>query len=91
MRKHGVLYFNSSAGGTDINGCFCTGSPILPVYAGQLQSPGLGMKIKAYDEAGKPVYDHQGELVCEASAPCMPLYFWNDPDMKKYREAYFAV
>jgi acetoacetyl-CoA synthetase len=85
------LHFNSSAGGTDINGCFCTGSPVLPVYAGQLQSPALGMKIKAYDEHGKPVYDRQGELVCEAPAPCMPLYFWNDPDGKKYREAYFEV
>jgi acetoacetyl-CoA synthetase len=85
------LHFNSSAGGTDINGCFCTGSPIQSVYAGQLQSPGLGMKIKAYDEGGKPVYDQQGELVCEAPAPCMPLYFWNDPEMKKYKEAYFAV
>jgi len=85
------LHFNSSAGGTDINGCFCTGSPIQAVYAGQLQGPGLGMKIKAYDEAGKPVYDQQGELVCEAPAPCMPLYFWNDPEMKKYKEAYFAV
>jgi acetoacetyl-CoA synthetase len=21
----------------------------------------------------------------------MPLYFWNDPDMKKYKEAYFSV
>ncbi len=85
------LHFNSSAGGTDINGCFCTGSPTLPVYAGQLQSPALGMKIKAYDEKGKPVYDQQGELVCEAPAPCMPLYFWNDPDGKKYKEAYFEV
>ena len=85
------LHFNSSAGGTDINGCFCTGSPILPVYAGQLQSPALGMKIKAYDEKGKSVYDQQGELVCEAPAPCMPLYFWNDPDGTKYREAYFEA
>ena len=85
------VHFNSSAGGTDINGCFCTGSPIQPVYAGQLQGPGLGMKIKAYDEAGKPIYDHEGELVCEAPAPCMPLYFWNDPEMKKYKEAYFEV
>jgi acetoacetyl-CoA synthetase len=85
------LHFNSSAGGTDINGCFCTGSPIQPVYAGELQGPGLGMKIKAYDENGKPVYDQQGELVCEAPVPCMPLYFWNDPDEKKYRAAYFDV
>jgi acetoacetyl-CoA synthetase len=49
------------------------------------------MKIKAYDEKGKSVYDQQGELVCEAPAPCMPLYFWNDPDGRKYREAYFEA
>ena len=72
------LHFNSISGGTDINGCFAAGSPILPVYPGELQSPALGMKIKAYDEKGNPVYDEQGELVCEAPAPSMPLYFWND-------------
>ncbi len=83
------LHFNSIAGGTDINGCFAIGSPILPVYAGELQSPGLGMKVKAYDEKGKPVWDQQGELVCEAPAPPMPLYFWNDPKGEKYRSAYF--
>jgi acetoacetyl-CoA synthetase len=85
------LHFNSISGGTDINGCFAIGSPILPVYAGELQSPGLGMKVKAYDENGKHVWDQQAELVCEAPAPPMPLYFWNDPDGTKYREAYFDV
>lgn len=87
----GDLHFNSSAGGTDINGCFCTGSPMLPVYAGELQGPALGMKIKAYNEFGNPVVDQQGELVCEAPSPSMPLYFWNDPDCKKYKEAYFET
>ena len=85
------LHFNSISGGTDINGCFAAGSPILPVYAGELQSPALGMKIKAYDENGNPVYDDQGELVCEAPAPSMPLYFWNDSDGSKYHSAYFNV
>jgi len=83
------LHFNSIAGGTDINGCFAIGSPIQSVYAGELQSPGLGMKVKAYDEGGEPVWDQQGELVCEAPAPPMPLYFWNDPDGEKYKSAYF--
>ena len=83
------LHFNSIAGGTDINGCFAIGSPIKPVYAGELQSPGLAMKIKAYDEKGKPVWNQQAELVCEAPAPSMPLHFWNDPDGVKYKSAYF--
>jgi acetoacetyl-CoA synthetase len=85
------LHFNSISGGTDINGCFAAGSPILPVYAGELQSPALGMKIKSYDEKGSPIFNEQGELVCEAPAPSMPLYFWNDPDGSKYYSAYFDV
>lgn len=84
------LHFNSISGGTDINGCFAAGNPISPVYAGELQAPGLAMKVKAYDEAGKPIYDQQGELVCEAPSPSMPLYFWNDPGGEKYRNAYFT-
>ncbi|MGE5073785.1 MAG: acetoacetate--CoA ligase, partial [Anaerolineae bacterium] len=85
------LHFNSISGGTDINGCFAAGSPILPVYAGELQGPALGMKINAYDEHGQPVRDEQGELVCEAPSPSMPIYFWNDPDGARYRDAYFGV
>ncbi len=83
------LWFNSISGGTDINGCFLAGSPTLPVYAGELQSPALGMKVKAYDESGNEVYDREGELVCEAPSPSMPIYFWNDPDYRKYVETYF--
>ena len=85
------VHFNSISGGTDINGCFAAGSPTLPVYAGELQCPALGMKIRAYDERGQAVLDRQGELVCEAPSPSMPLHFWNDPDGAKYRDAYFAV
>jgi len=84
------LHFNSISGGTDINGCFAAGNPISPVYAGELQGPALAMKVKAYDKEGKAVFDQQGELVCEAPAPSMPLYFWDDPDNQKYRKAYFT-
>jgi len=85
------LHFNSISGGTDINGCFAAGTPIQPVYAGELQGPALGMKVKAYDEKGISVQDREAELVCEAPSPSMPLYFWNDPDNRKYKEAYFNV
>ncbi|MBI4594893.1 MAG: acetoacetate--CoA ligase, partial [Candidatus Tectomicrobia bacterium] len=74
------LHFNSISGGTDINGCFAAGNPISPVYAGEIQGPALGMKVKAYDEHGISIFDRMGELVCEAPAPSMPLYFWNDPE-----------
>ena len=85
------VHLNSISGGTDINGCFAIGNPISPVYAGELQGPGLGMIVKAYDEKGNSIVDEQGELVCEAAAPSMPLYFWNDPNGEEYREAYFNV
>lgn len=85
------LHFNSISGGTDINGCFAAGSPIQPVYAGEIQGPALGMKVKAYDEKGASLVDRQGELVCEAPSPSMPLHFWDDPDGSKYRSAYFEV
>ncbi|MFW2487923.1 acetoacetate--CoA ligase [Clostridium chromiireducens] len=85
------LHFNSIAGGTDINGCFSTGNPISPVYLGELQGPGLGMKINSYNEKGEPVRDELGELVCEIPAPSMPLRFWNDPDNNRYMDAYFRT
>lgn len=83
------LHFNSISGGTDINGGFASGNPILSVYAGEVSAPELGMKISAYDEYGNPVFDQEGELVCEAPSPSMPLQFWKDQDYVKYREAYF--
>ncbi|MHA1264452.1 MAG: acetoacetate--CoA ligase [Candidatus Helarchaeota archaeon] len=84
------LYFNSISGGTDINGCFASALPILPVYSGEIQGKALAMKVQAYDEMGKPVKDIQGELVCEAPAPSMPLYFWgDDAQMTLYKAAYF--
>ena len=85
------LHFNSIAGGTDINGCFCIGNLLSPVYVGELQAPGLGMKIECYDENGKPVRDTQGELVCEIPEPSMPIWFANDPDGQRYMNAYFRV
>ncbi|CAB5095105.1 Acetoacetyl-CoA synthetase (EC [Olavius algarvensis associated proteobacterium Delta 3] len=83
------LQLASISGGTDINGCFASGNPIGAVHAGQLQCRNLGMKVKAYDDHGRAVYNQTGELVCEAAAPSMPIYFWNDPDGEKYLDAYF--
>jgi acetoacetyl-CoA synthetase len=81
----------SISGGSDINGCFALGNPMGPVYAGELQCRGLAMKVEAFDENGKPIINQQGELVCTAPFPSMPIYFWNDPDTEKYHAAYFDV
>ena len=83
------LCLSSISGGTDIISCFALGNPIGPVYEGELQCRGLGMKVEVFDETGTPVTGRKGELVCTSPAPSMPIYFWNDPENKKYRGAYF--
>jgi acetoacetyl-CoA synthetase len=88
--KKDVL-LSSISGGSDINGCFAGGNPIGPVYAGELQKRCLGMKVEVFDAKGNSVRNQEGELVCTAPSPSMPLYFWNDPDNQKYYSAYFNV
>jgi len=80
----------SISGGTDILSCFVGGCPILPVYAGEIQAPGLGMAVEIRDEAGRRVRGEKGELACAQPFPSCPLGFWNDPDGSKFHNAYFA-
>lgn len=47
------------------------------------------MAVEVWDEAGRPVIGEKGELVCTKAFPSMPVRFWNDPDDRKYRAAYF--
>ncbi|MDX2103916.1 MAG: acetoacetate--CoA ligase [Alphaproteobacteria bacterium] len=79
----------SISGGTDIVSCFVLGNPLLPVWKGEIQCKGLGMKVEVWNDEGKPVVQEKGELVCTAPFPAMPVMFWNDPDGAKYRAAYF--
>jgi acetoacetyl-CoA synthetase len=83
------LHLASISGGTDIISCFALGNPIAPVWHGELQTRGLGMAVEVFDEAGQPVRERDGELVCIRPFPSMPVAFWNDPDGAKYRSAYF--
>jgi len=80
---------SSISGGTDILSCFVGGCPILPVYLGEIQAPGLGMAVAVWDDAGQPVSAGKGELVCTRPFPSCPLGFWNDEDGSKFHEAYF--
>jgi acetoacetyl-CoA synthetase len=80
----------SISGGTDIISCFALGNPLLPVYRGELQCRGLGLKVEILDDAGKPVRGEKGELACSAPFPAMPVFFWNDADGQKYHNAYFS-
>lgn len=83
------VQLSSISGGTDIVSCFGLGNPIAPVWRGELQTPGLGMKVEIFNEEGQPVVGEMGELVCHPPFPSMPVAFWNDPDGKRYRDSYF--
>jgi acetoacetyl-CoA synthetase len=84
------LMLSSISGGTDIVSCFALGNPLLPVYRGELQCRGLGLKVEILNDAGEPVREEKGELACTAPFPCMPVYFWNDANGEKYHNAYFS-
>ena len=81
-------FIHSVSGGTDIVSCFMLGVPTLPVFAGEIQGPGLGMNIDVFNDRGKPT-NKTGELVCKTPFPSKPIYFWNDKKFRKYKAAYF--
>ena len=83
------LHLASMSGGTDIVGCFVGGIPGKAVWRGEIQGPQIGMGVAVVDELGGVLEHGKGELVCTVPFPSMPVGFWNDPDGKKYRAAYF--
>ena len=86
------LCLSSISGGTDIVSCFMLGCPILPVWRGELQCPGLGMAVEILrDDGGAADVGETGELCCTQPFPAMPVCFWGDADGSKYRAAYFET
>ena len=84
------ICLSSISGGTDLVACFGGGTPILPVWRGELQCKMLGMAVEVFDDEGRALPPGQkGELVCTRPFPTMPLGFWNDPGDVKYRAAYY--
>ncbi|WP_329007371.1 acetoacetate--CoA ligase [Micromonospora rifamycinica] len=85
------LQLQSLSGGTDVCTGFVGGVPLLPVHAGEITCRALGAKVEARSADGTPVLGELGELVITAPMPSMPVGFWNDPDGRRYAEAYFDV
>jgi acetoacetyl-CoA synthetase len=83
------LYVAPGSGGTDICSGFCGPMPGLPVKAGVIQMPHLGVDLQVYDENGTSIRNAVGEFVVTQPMPSMPLFIWNDEDAQKYIEAYF--
>ncbi|HZS94072.1 MAG TPA: acetoacetate--CoA ligase, partial [Chloroflexota bacterium] len=85
------LWLVSASGGTDVCTAFLAGCPLLPVRAGEIQCRALGAAAQAFVAAGQPVVGEVGELVLTEPMPSMPLFFWNDPDRKRYLASYFET
>lgn len=83
------LWVANGSGGTDCCTGFVGGVPTLPVRAGEIQGPSLGVAIAAFNERGESVIDEVGELVMTEPMPSMPLFFWGDTDNQRYLETYF--
>ncbi|MCW2930471.1 MAG: acetoacetyl-CoA synthetase [Actinomycetia bacterium] len=81
----------SASGGTDVVSGFAGSAPTTPVWPGEISAPQLGVALEAWDETGHPVVGDVGELVVTKPMPSMPLYFWDDPDGVRYRDAYFST
>ena len=84
------LCLASISGGTEILGCFVMSNPTLPVYAGEIQCPALGMAVNVLDERGAPVLGRKGDLVCTEPFPSMPVTFWGDNGWERYLDTYFS-
>ena len=85
------LALESLSGGTDLCTAFVGGARTEPIYAGELQGASLGADVRAYNEDGEVVIDEVGELVITKPMPSMPIYFWNDPEMARYKASYFEM
>jgi acetoacetyl-CoA synthetase len=83
------LWLANGSGGTDCCTGFVGGVPTLPVRAGEIQAPSLGVSVKAFNERGDSIIDEVGELVLTEPMPSMPLKFWNDDNGQRYRDTYF--
>lgn len=82
--------FASISGGTELMGCFLLGSPWHVLRKGTLTTKALGMAVNVLDNRGAPVIGRQGDLVCTEPFPSMPISFWGDDGLARYKKTYFA-
>ncbi|CAI8703554.1 acetoacetate-CoA ligase [Bacillus cereus VDM021] len=85
------VWLVSTSGGTDVCTAFVGGSPILPVYAGEIQTRSLGANVQSFDDEGNSITNEVGELVITSPMPSMPIYLWGDDNNKRYLESYFEM
>ena len=80
----------SVSGGTDVCTAFIGGNPNLPIVPGEIQCKMLGVAVEVWGDDGKKLLNTMGELVVTQPLPSMPVFLWDDPDFKKYKQSYFS-
>ncbi len=75
------------SGGTELMGCLLQPYPVQPLKSCTLGTGALGIDVDVFDEAGNPVREDVGYLVCKQPAPSMTKSFLNDDE--RYLETYF--
>jgi acetoacetyl-CoA synthetase len=83
------VWLVSASGGTDHCSAFAGGIPTEPVFADKIQGPLLGVALEAWNADGDPVFNETAEMVVTRPIPSMTLFFWDDPNLTKYTDAYF--
>jgi len=86
---HDRVWLCSMSGGTDVCTAFVGGAITKPVLRGEIQARALGCSLYAYNEHGEAITGEVGDMVITRPMPSMPVYFWNDPDKRRYRSSYF--
>jgi len=76
------------SGGTELMGGLVAPLPIMDLKPCSVGGPGLGMDVDIVDDAGRPVREGIGHLVCRKPAPSMTKGFLGDP--ARYLETYFG-
>jgi acetoacetyl-CoA synthetase len=85
-----TVLLNVGSGGTDVCTGLVQGSPLQPVWAGEMSGPALGVHAQSFDPQGNAVVGELGELVVTAAMPSMPVGLWgDDPGGSRYRATYF--
>ena len=85
------VWVASISGGTDVCSAFVGGTPIKPVFKGEIQCIALGCDLGIYNEEGIEIFGSVGEMVIKRPMPSMPIFFWGDKDFEIYKRSYFET
>jgi acetoacetyl-CoA synthetase len=88
------VHLTSVTGGTDLVTSWIGTDPAGPLYPGEIQLPMLGQDVDVADPStGESIKEtgRHGEFVCRAPFPSMPVFFWGDKEMARYKDTYFDL